>query len=98
MERPWARPRHLALSTCVGPQHQLYAYSFMSSWGSDVVTAMKAKAGSLAGDWMSLVGLRSRIAFGGMWLAREPGAGSGERGAGKKRARSRDCRKKSRNR
>jgi hypothetical protein len=34
----------------------------------------------------------------GMWLAREPGAGSGERGAGIKRAGSRDCRKKSRNR
>jgi hypothetical protein len=33
-----------------------------------------------------------------MWLAREPGAGSGERGAGIKRAGSRDCRKKSRNR
>jgi hypothetical protein len=33
-----------------------------------------------------------------MWLAREPGAGSGERGAGKKRVGSRDCRKKSRNR
>jgi hypothetical protein len=47
-----------------------------------------------------------------MWLAREPGvgsgeqgvgsrewgAGSGEQGAGKKRAGSRDCRKKSRNR
>jgi hypothetical protein len=33
-----------------------------------------------------------------MWLAREPGAESGERGAGKKRAGSRDCRKKSRNR
>jgi hypothetical protein len=33
-----------------------------------------------------------------MWLAREPGAGSGERGAGKKRAGSKDCRKKSRNR
>jgi hypothetical protein len=34
----------------------------------------------------------------GMWLAREPGAGSGEQGAGIKRAESRDCRKKSRNR
>jgi hypothetical protein len=34
----------------------------------------------------------------GMRLARELGAGSGERGAGKKRAGSRDCRKKSRNR
>jgi hypothetical protein len=33
-----------------------------------------------------------------MWLACEPGAGSGERGAGIKRAGSRDCRKKSRNR
>jgi hypothetical protein len=33
-----------------------------------------------------------------MWLAREPGAGSGERGAGIKTAGSRDCRKKSRNR
>jgi hypothetical protein len=33
-----------------------------------------------------------------MWLAREPGAGSGERGAGIKRAGSRDCHKKSRNR
>jgi hypothetical protein len=33
-----------------------------------------------------------------MWLAREPGAGSGERGAGIKRAGSKDCRKKSRNR
>jgi hypothetical protein len=33
-----------------------------------------------------------------MWLIREPGAGSGEGGAGKKRAGSRDCRKKSRNR
>jgi hypothetical protein len=34
----------------------------------------------------------------GMWLAREPRAGSGERGAGKKRAGSRDYCKKSRNR
>jgi hypothetical protein len=33
-----------------------------------------------------------------MWLVCEPGAGSGEQGAGKKRAGSRDCRKKSRNR
>jgi hypothetical protein len=33
-----------------------------------------------------------------MRLACEPGAGSGERGTGKKRAGSRDCRKKSRNR
>jgi hypothetical protein len=33
-----------------------------------------------------------------MWLAREPGAGSGERGAGIKRAGSRDCHNKSRNR
>jgi hypothetical protein len=33
-----------------------------------------------------------------IWLAREPGAGSGEQGAGKKRAGSRDCRKKSQNR
>jgi hypothetical protein len=33
-----------------------------------------------------------------MWLARELGAGSGERGVGKKRAGSRNCRKKSRNR
>jgi hypothetical protein len=33
-----------------------------------------------------------------MRLAREPGAGSGEREVGKKRAGSRDCRKKSRNR
>jgi hypothetical protein len=36
--------------------------------------------------------------LGRMWLAREPGAGSGEQGAGIKRAGSRDCRKKSRNR
>jgi hypothetical protein len=33
-----------------------------------------------------------------MRLAREPEAGSGEQGAGKERAGSRDCRKKSRNR
>jgi hypothetical protein len=42
---------------------------------------------------------RKRVAsIGRMWLAHEPRAGSGERGAGKKRAGSRDCRKKSRNR
>jgi hypothetical protein len=39
----------------------------------------------------------SSVPVGRMRLAREPGAGSGERGAGKKRAGSRDCRKKSRN-
>jgi hypothetical protein len=40
----------------------------------------------------------NRASWTRMWLAREPGAGSGERGAGIKRAGSRDCRKKSRNR
>jgi hypothetical protein len=35
--------------------------------------------------------------YGGTRLARELGAGSGEQGAGKKRAGSRDCSKKSRN-
>jgi hypothetical protein len=40
----------------------------------------------------------NKLSTRGMWLAREPGAGSGERGAGIKRVGSRDCRKKSRNR
>jgi hypothetical protein len=42
--------------------------------------------------------LEQRATLNRMWLAREPGAGSGERGAGIKRAGSRDCCKKSRNR
>jgi hypothetical protein len=39
--------------------------------------------------------VQCRLYSHGMWLAREPGAGSGERGAGKKGVGSRDCRKKS---
>jgi hypothetical protein len=38
------------------------------------------------------------VALKWMWLAREPGAGSGEQGAGKKRVGSKDCHNKSRNR
>jgi hypothetical protein len=45
-----------------------------------------------------VLGLHHRDSHSTMWLAREPGVGSGERGAGKKRAGSRDCHKKSRNR
>jgi hypothetical protein len=40
----------------------------------------------------------THVFYNGMWLAREPRAGSGERGVWKKRAGSKDCRKKSRNR
>jgi hypothetical protein len=57
---------------------------FTTEWGTFAFNRMPFGLCNAPGTWM--------------WLAREPGAGSGERGAGIKRAGSRVCRKKSRNR
>jgi hypothetical protein len=80
------------LSIHFAGSHQWQWATFYGLLGEDSETLQRPFTNRLWAATKQIVGDER------MWLAREPGAGSGKRGAGKKRAGSRDCRKKSRNR